>query len=172
MPARVVGQDPRPRGEHVDDAVHGAGAIHGRSRAAQHLDGAGLLVVDLEHLVEVAEADRPDGQIVFGDEECAAAARAGQHRRADAAQALCAAASLNVDAGDFVERLGLMFGARVRRALTVDARHAGRRSERARASRVAVTTTVSPATRPEVGSVAQLASSSAAFAPSGSIATR
>ena len=50
--------------------------------------GAGLLVVELEHLVEIAEAGRADGQAVLRDEERAAGARAGEHGRADGAEAL------------------------------------------------------------------------------------
>ena len=168
-----VGQVRNPWGEHIDDAVYGARAIHGRARPAQHFDGAGLFVVGLEHLVQVAEADRPNGQIVFRDEECATATRAGQHRGADAAQALGAAAALDVDAGDLVQRLGLMFGAEFGERFTIDLRHAGRCGQRiARFAGGGDHDGDFRRRSLEVAWDVCCASSSAAFAPSGSIANR
>ena len=81
----------------------------------KHFDLAGLLVVELEHLVEIAEADRADRQAVFRHQERAAGAGAREHRRADGGQALGATAALDVDAGAAVERVRLMFGADARR---------------------------------------------------------
>src|SRR5262245_45418915 len=106
--ARQVGH---ARREYIDDAVNGAGAVHGRTRPAQYLDGAGLLIVELEHLVEIAEPDRADWQVVFRDQEGAAGPGTGEHRRTDATQALGSAAALYVDAGNLVQCLGLVLRA-------------------------------------------------------------
>jgi hypothetical protein len=124
-PPENCGQVGDPRGEGIDDSVHGAGAEHGRAGTAQHFDGAGLFVIELEHFVDVAESDGADRQAVLGHEECPARPGARQHRRADRRQALRAAAPLDVDARDLVERFGLVLGTERLEVGAVDARHAG-----------------------------------------------
>ncbi len=109
--------------------MHGAGPEHRRAWPAQHFDLPGLLVIELEHLIEIAEAHGPDRQAVFGDQEGSAGTGTGEHRRADCGQAFGAAATLDVDPGNAVEHVGLMFGAHVGDGLVVDARDAGRRRE-------------------------------------------
>jgi hypothetical protein len=56
----------------VDDAVHRVGSVQGAAGAADHFDRVGLFRVDLEHLVDVAEAGRPDRNAVLEEQECAA----------------------------------------------------------------------------------------------------
>ena len=98
----------RRRLQHVDGAVYGTGSVERVRRTTQYLDRVRLLGVDLEHLVDVAEPDRPDRHAVLEHEERAAGSRPGEHGRADRRQAFLATAALDQRARHAVQDLGVM----------------------------------------------------------------
>ena len=149
-PAPNAGRSLRPGRDDVDDAVHGARAVQHAARAAQHLDGGGLLEVDFEEFVDVAGPDRPDRDRVLEHEHRAAGAGAGQYRRAQRRQRFlrrCRAGSSR-PAARLSEFRGMRRAGRARRhprSMRERCRHS--RSSAHRRLRVAVTTTSSSAQR-------------------------
>src|SRR5688572_18516694 len=59
----------RCRLKNVDRAVHSARAVDDSRRSAQDFNGSGLLEIDLEHLVHVTKADRPNRHAVLEEEK-------------------------------------------------------------------------------------------------------
>ena len=119
----------RPGVKYVDDAVHRVRAVQRAARAADHLGGGCLLAVDLEQLVDVAEADRPQRHAVFEEQEGAAGTRAGQHRRAQRGERLLAATALDQGARHAVDEFRVVGGAEQAAVVAADAREAAGKVE-------------------------------------------
>ena len=149
-PTLAAGIDSGSFSQHVDRAVHGIRAVERAAGAAQHLDRVGLLGVDLEHFVDVAEADWADRHAVLEEQERAAGAGARQHRRPDRGEALLAAAALDHRARHAVQHFGAVRRADERDGLGVDAADADGCRKVDTGCRAAVTT-ISSRSSPAVG---------------------
>jgi hypothetical protein len=77
---RRPGEVGRGRRDHIDDAVHRVRAVDRGAGPAENLDGRGLRGVQLEQLVDVAEAGGPYRKAVLEQQECPAGSWPGQHR--------------------------------------------------------------------------------------------
>ena len=91
--------------DHIDHAVEGVGAMYGGARSTQYLNAAGLLAVDVKQFINVTEAPPAQWDTVFGEEESATTAGAGQHRGADGSEVLLTIAAANPYTGDPVQQL-------------------------------------------------------------------
>src|SRR5207248_1191162 len=83
----------------------------------------------LEHLVDVAESDRSDGQTILEHEESTARARAIENWRADRDQALLSTAALDIDARHPIQELGIVGGALEIDGLSIQPAEAAREVE-------------------------------------------
>ena len=88
----------------------GVRAIERAAGAAHHFDGACFLGDGFHQPVDVAKARRAQRHTVFEIEERARARAAGQHGRADGCQMFDAAALLDADARDLIEKFARLSG--------------------------------------------------------------
>ena len=102
---RIDRIDPRVAGADIDHAVQPARCVAEATRAAQHTNRRCVGQVDLEQVVDVAEARRPDRHPGFEIQQSAAATGAGQQRRTDRGQVLLAAAASDPGPGNSREQL-------------------------------------------------------------------
>ena len=85
--------------------MQGIGAIQRIARAADDLDGACLFAVQLDELVDVAEARGAYRNAVFQRQESAAGATAAEHWRSNGGLVLLSAATHHPCAGHAVHDL-------------------------------------------------------------------
>ena len=90
----------------VDQPVLGVRAVAGAARTAHHLDAARNVVHRFHQRVDVGEARGAHRHAVFEIEERSGAGAAGQHGRANGRQVFGAAALLDAETGQAVQRLG------------------------------------------------------------------
>ena len=88
----------RRRGQHIDDAVNGVGAVKRARRPAHNFNAAGDFVMRVEEPVDIGEAGRSYGDAVFKKEKRTGAGARGQNRRADRGQVFGARSAMQADA--------------------------------------------------------------------------
>ena len=99
------------RGNGVDDAMQRVAAEQGAGGAAQNLDGGGLFGIQLEQIVDVAEAGGANRDAVLQQQKLAAGASAGVYAGANRGEMLVARTPRNPHPGHSCEEFVRMVGA-------------------------------------------------------------